>query len=422
MFSNINGLLDWEDFALKGYVKFPDYGLLIILILLFLDSFTYNKKVPDYGKMATRDALYIMVQAYWVYYLSVLLFSVAIQGLEWPIKMGRYFFYGWIFFLIFKQLLPNPIVNFEKIVNCLMVATLIFGLFYAAYNLLGWNIYPKGEQEVFNLVHVDYTVKRNFSGFPTFTCYFIFLFTHRLMVGHGSKLLNLFGLLLLLLCVLLMLTRGMLILVVLMLLFTIFYRKLTRTTFVRINFTIVALIAAIPIIIYLSPGHYEAVVLRFSEFGGSGGMAQSHNAVVRSKEFFNILKNVMDFNPFLGLGFTNAHGLGYSSSLIHGGSADNGFSNLIGTTGFIGLFVFLGVMFFWVKVNLKLQALNAEPYSKVNFIFIIYMLGSFMNGSSMSYAHQYSLFLAYDLLAYAYIKYRTDKELLLNKKLVSNKL
>jgi hypothetical protein len=50
------------------------------------------------------------------------------------------------------------------------------------------------------------------------------------------------------------------------------------------------------------------------------------------------------------------------------------------------------------------------------------MLGSFMNGSSMSYAHQYSLFLAYDLLAYAYIKYRRDKELLLNKKLVSNKL
>jgi hypothetical protein len=403
MFSNINGLLDWEDFALKGLIKFQDYGLLLTLVILFFDRFTLNKIMPEYGKEATKSSLYLMVQVYWFYYLALLLFSIVVmRGVEWPIKMGRMFFYGWIFFLIYSKLLPDPLVNFKKIVNCLMIATLAFGMLYAAYNLLGWEIYPKGEHEVFSSAQLG-EIKRNFSGFPTFAYYFIFLFTHRLMTGTGSKLFNLFGLLLLMLCVLLMLTRGTMILTVVLVLFTIFYRQLSLVALARVSMLVIALFIAVPLVMFFAEGHFQTMVLRFSEFS-STGISHSSNALVRANEFSRIVKNVIDFNPLMGFGFIPVAALGYTSSLISGGSADNGFSNLIGTTGFIGLFIFLLLMFFWARVNIRLQALKAEPYSKVNFVFMIFMLGTFMDGSSMSLMHAYALFLAYDLLAYVYLK------------------
>lgn len=403
IFSNVNGLLGWEDFALKGLIKFQDYGLLLTLLILFFDRFTLNRKTPQYGKEAIRSPLYLIVQFYWMYYLALFLFSIAIQGgIEWPVKMGRMFFYGWIFFLIYLKLLPDPVANFNKIINCLMIATIVFGLFYVAYNVLGWEVYPKGEHEVFSLAGLD-DVKRNFSGFPTFAYYFIFLFTHRLMTDTGSKIINLFGLLLLMLCVLLMLTRGTMILTAVMMLFTIFYRKLSAVALSRILMLVIALFIAVPLIMFFAEGHYQAMLLRFSEFS-STGLSHSGNFLVRASEFSRIIKNVMDFDPFFGFGFTYVAAFGYTSSLIHGGSADNGFANLIGTTGFVGLFIFIALMFLWAKVNLKLQALQAEPYSKVNFVFMIFMMGSFLNGSSMSYMHAYALFLAYDLLAYAYLK------------------
>ena len=44
IYSNINGLLDWEDFALQGVIKFQDYGLLISLVLIFIYAISKNNK------------------------------------------------------------------------------------------------------------------------------------------------------------------------------------------------------------------------------------------------------------------------------------------------------------------------------------------------------------------------------------------
>lgn len=412
IFSNINGLLSWEDFALKGLIKFQDYGLILTFIILFFEKLKLKPAESGYSKDAGGSALFIMVQIYWFYYIGLFVFSIAIQGsIEWPVKMGRMFFYGWIFFLIYIKLLPNPIVNYNKIINCLMWTTLIFAVLYACYNLLGWKIYPKEEHEVFNLSGFD-EVKRNFSGFPTFAYYFIFLFTNRLMTGEGNKILNLSGLVLLLLCVMLMLTRGTTILTALLLMFTVLYRKLSPVALGRLTILVMALFIAVPLIMIFAEGHYQALLLRFTEVSNTG-LNQSFTMQVRANEFYRIIKNVMDFDPLFGFGFTAVGAFGYQSSLIHGGSADNGFSNLIGTTGFVGLIIFILLMLFWVSVNIRLQMLKAESYSKVNFIFMIFMMGSFMNGSSMSYMHAYALFMAYDLLALAYFK-NINKKLLLN--------
>ena len=65
-----------------------------------------------------------------------------------------------------------------------------------------------------------------------------------------------------------------------------------------------------------------------------------------------------------------------------------------------------------MALNVKLQKLKAETFSKVNFAFILFMIGSLINGATMTYMHNYGLFLAYDLLAYAYVTNSRRKDAL----------
>ena len=401
-YSNVNGLLGWEDFAMQGFIKFQDYGLLATFALLFLGTFSLRKRKIDYEYFIRKTSLNTAINIYWIYYAGLFAFSVLAMGsLVWPIKMGRTFFYGCIFYLIYRELLPNPIANLKKIIDCLMYATIVFGICYIVYNTLGIELYPKGAYESFDLGGQTDEVKRNFSGFPVFAYYFIFLFTNRLIEGAGNKFINAAGLAILMLCVLLMLTRGTLILTVLMVMFLTIYRRPTLKNFKRFGALAALMAIVIALIPYVAEGHYLAMVRRFEEFSGSG-LTGASNFNVRAREFSQILKNVMDFNPFFGFGFTLAGAFGYPSFQLHGGSADNGYSNLLGVTGFVGLAVFASVITTWLIVNIKLQSMKIEEYSKVNFIFIIFILGSFMNGASMSYMHAYVVFLAYDLFAYAY--------------------
>lgn len=405
IYSNINGLLDWEDFAFRGVIKFQDYGLVLSFILIVMGWVSTRATIIGYERNVRRSKLYQLILFYWGYYLFEFIYSIILQGdAEWPIKMGRVFFYGLVIFVIYKRIRLNPIAKFEKIVNSLMMFTLLFGILYVGYNLFDMDFYPKEASEDFAKVGLD-EVKRNISGMPVFAGYFIILFTHNLMAGKGSKLVNLCGLLLLVFCQVLTLTRGIVILTGAIILLTILYRKVSIANFGRLAAVSALAIVSLPFLLKFAPGHIEALILRFSEFSGSGGAMQSGNFVVRAAEFKRIVANVIDFNPFFGFGFTNISllGLGYHSSILHGGSADNGFSNLIGTTGFVGLGIFMSIIVLWIRVNIKLQMLGKEPYAKVNFLFIIFMLVSFMDGASMSYMHNYALFIAYDLLAYAYL-------------------
>lgn len=404
IFSNLNGLLDWEDFALKGVVKFQDYGLVITLLIIFSSAISKDRTYFIYERAVKNSYLYKLILGYWVYYFFEFIYSILIQGdLEWPIKMGRTFFYGLVIFLIFKQLKPNPVALFEKVITILKFITLLLGTFYVFYNLGGFDIYPKGEHEEF-VINGLQNVKRNFSGLPTFTYYFIILFSDLLVRGRQSTLINLGGLLLLVACVFFSLTRGMLLLTIAIIVLTVFLSRPNAKMILRIASFTGVLLLLVPLFPLIASSHFEAMTMRFEEFGESG-LTQSGNFVVRSMEFSRIIGNVLDFNPLFGFGFTNIEmlKLGYQSNVLFGGSPDNGYSNLIGTTGFIGLGLFLVLMAFWIRTNLKLQALKMEPYSKVNFIYIIFMLIAFLDGASFSYMHSYALFIAYDLLAYAYL-------------------
>jgi len=405
VYSNINGLVSPENFALMGIIKFSDYGLVITLLLLVFGIFKLRKLDPEYVGAIKKDPLFNAINVFWVYYMCLFVYSVLIQReLIWPIKMGRYFFYGLNYYLIYLILIPNPIINFNKIVNCLMVATLIFGLLYIVYNLFDWNVYPTGEYESFRIKYINGNIKRNFSGFPTFAYFFILLFTDRLFQRQNNIIFYLIGLAILLICILLMLTRGLVIMTGLMVGFMAVYRRFSAHSLRRITVLVSLIAITLVLLPLLAEGHYQTMLMRFGELF-TQGLTGSANFRVRSDEFMRIVKDVINFNPLFGFGFTLAKASNYNSYNYTVGSSDNGYSNLIGVTGFVGLGIFIAMIICWFIVNIRLQAMKVESYSRVNFVLIIFMLGIALDSSYISYTHNFVLFMVYDILAYAHFRY-----------------
>ena len=399
IYSNINGLLDWEDFALKGVIKLPDYGLILVVFLLMLASFLSPKSKP---LIQVKDGLFKFLLVFWFYYFFELLYSIIISGgLEWPVKMGRTFFYGLVMFLMIRLAKQSPYEKFDKIINFLKYATVFFGALYIGYNLLGWEIYPKGEHEEFMLDNFD-EIKRNFSGYPSFSFYFLIYFIDQLLKKESNKTFCFAGLVVVVSAIVLTLTRGAILNMVGITAITLLYRKMNLRIYKNVLACIFVGIFLFPAVLKMAPGQLEVITLRFEEFGNGGGAMNSGNFVVRAQEFFNILDNTVKFNPVFGMGFTNAALMGYESSVITNGSADNGFTNLIGVTGFLGLLLYWLVIYKWIRVNLKLQSLKMENYSKINFIYIIYAMISMFNGSTMSYMHNIAIFMIYDMLMLAH--------------------
>jgi hypothetical protein len=407
-YSNINGLLGWEDFALKGFIKFQDYGLMITLFLLGLHILhqSFDRHEPDYVKVARRTVLYNAINFFWINYLVLFAFAVVLQGAVWPIKMGRTFFYGLVIYVAYREIMVDPLAKLERLFRFMMWLTLFFGSLYIFYNLSGFEIYPKGEHEVFKTGHLnEEDVRRNFSGFPTFAHFFLFYFVDRILRNEGSRLFNVAGASILAACVMLVLTRYTLVITLAITLFLILYRKQDIRTVGRLAAAAVAFAVLLPLIGFFTETYYTALLSRFDEFSGSGVLGSS-SAQVRLTEFKQIFSNVMDFNPFFGFGFTVPWGFGYKTNVYHAGSADNGYANILGISGFLGLMLFFVLIGSWIIVNRRLRALEAENLSRVTFAFIFFVLAGMMNDAHASYMHYFGIFMVYDLFAYAYLKHQ----------------
>lgn len=409
-YSNINGLLGWEDFAFKGFIKFQDYGLLITLVVLALHIMSFNRHEPDYVKVARRTVLYNAINFFWINYLVLFVFAVVLQGPVWPVKMARTFFYGLVIYVAYREIMVDPLAKLQRLFRFMMWATLFFGSLYIFYNVSGLEIYPKGEHEVFKTGYLqEADVRRNFSGFPTFAHFFLFYFVDRLLRNEGSRLFNVVGASILAACVMLVLTRYTLVITIAVTLFLILYRKQDIRTVGRLAAAAVAFAILLPLIGLFTETYYTTLLSRFDEFSSTGVLGSS-SAHVRLDEFKQILSNVIDFNPFFGFGFTVPWGFGYPTNVYHAGSADNGYANILGISGFLGLMLFFVLMASWIVVNRRLRALEAENLSRVTFAFIFFVLAGMMNDAHAGYMHYFGIFMAYDLFAYAYLKHNSTME------------
>lgn len=396
-YTNINGLLNWEDFAQKGVIKFPDYGfiLAILVILLYVISFKRGRDDPIFN---TNNGLLLLIYFHILYYLFLFLYSVVLQGsFEWPIKIGRTYLYGISIIVFYLLLVPDPVGKYKKVVTFLKIYTIVFSVMYIIYNYFNINFYAN---EAYDIIDTDYgVVNRNFAAFPYFLMYFYCISLIDFLNRKGNSIINLLLIFLYLICMVSVLTRGVIISagIIFMLAYIISDNRLTNIFYILFFFGLGFFV--LKSIHYFDTGNFLTLIERSREISDVG-IGSTGNFEYRTNEFLNIFNNVIQFNPLFGFGFVNTRLLGFNFNIMSAGSPDNGFTNLLGISGFIGLAIFLTIIIKWGLINIKLQQLKIDNFSKAHFLFIISIFLSFMNGSTHSYLESFGLFLIYDLLIY----------------------
>jgi hypothetical protein len=395
-YTNINGLLYYEDFAQKGVIKFPDYGFILsILIIIYVIYFKRSKADSIFN---TNNSLLLLIYFHLFYYLFLFLYSVVLQGsFEWPVKNGRFFLYGISIITFYLLLVKDPVGKYEKVVTFLKIYTIVFSIMYIIYNYFNINFY---RYEAFEIIETDKgMVNRNFAAFPYFLMYFYCLSLIDFFNRKGNSFKNVLLIFLYLICMVSVLTRGIIINAGIIFILAYLISGNRRTNIIYILFFFGLGFFVLNRIHYFETGNFLALIDRSREITDVG-IGSTGNFEFRTKEFLNIFNNVVQFNPLFGFGFVNTSILGFHFNLDSAGSPDNGFTNLLGISGFIGLAIFLIIIIKWGLINIKLQRLKIDDYSKVHFLYIISIVLSFMNGSSNSFLQSFGLFLIYDLLIY----------------------
>ena len=395
-YTNINGLLDWEDFAQHGSIKFPDYGFILSIVIIIYVIYFGRAKADSI--FSPNNGLLLLIYFHLFYYLFLFLYSVVLQGsYEWPIKIGRGYLYGISIIAFYLLLVKDPVSKYKKVFAFLKIYTVVFSIMYIIYNYFNINFYAN---EAYEIIDTDNgIVNRNFSAFPYFLMYFYCLSLIDFFNRKGNSIINLLLIFLYLICMVSVLTRGLIINAGIIFILAYIISDNRRTNIFYILFIFGLGFFVLKSIHYFETGSFLTLTGRFSEISDVG-IRSTGNFEYRSKEFLNIFNSVIQFNPLFGFGFVNTSLLGFNFNIMTAGSPDNGFTNLLGISGFIGLALFLTIVIKWGLINIKLQQLKINSFSKAHFLYIISIILSFMNGSSNSFLESFGLFLIYDLLIY----------------------
>ncbi|CAG9168814.1 hypothetical protein LMG23994_01434 [Cupriavidus pinatubonensis] len=343
---------------------------------------------------------------YVLYMFFILLLSVAMQGIEWPIKLGRVFLFAVVGIQAYLYVVSSG-PDFEVlVVKWLKWITLVSAVLYVLYNLFGWEIYADDAYEIFSPEAGGDGVRRNFAAFPYFGVYFyvyflIHAFRSRSVVRQAALILCA-GLLLL--CIGLTLTRGLLITALAAVPMTLFLSG-------RIRFAAKALITIVIFAIMgtllfgdLVTGYLDVLLSRFDEIFRFG-ISNVDNASVRSHEFLEILYRVLNSNPLVGFGFVNAQEARIGGRFLYAGSPDNAYSNLLGVSGFIGLSMYLLLLLIWTLVCMRLIVRWGDVRARVSLVFIFCIFAANFIGSTFGYIQSFVLFMVFDFYRYYQLRH-----------------
>lgn len=389
LYTNIGGLLSPDEFF--GLIGPSDIGF--VIAILFSVIVLYR----DGGRLfylLTLRAGIKWVFVYFLFTINVFIYSIFVQeGIEWPLKLGRYFLYGVIFVpVIYYSILNRD--GYKKNIELMLLINVILGVCYILYNIFGFDFYPMGAHETVG----EDEVVRNFSGYSILAPYFLLYCLNGIFVDKNKVAYYFFGFMIFLIEIFMTMTRGLILTsCAAVFLFLLMGGKnlIKAVPYVGLIFVIINYFASESEVFNI---YYDAIYSRFSEFFVKG-LDSSDNAVVRSLEFSRILSAVVDFNPLFGFGYVRLSDIGYenSSLILYAGSADNGFTNIIGTSGFVGLFFYIIVYGVWFRACLLNAIFAASATSRVGLIFCVVMFVQNFNGSYPSYLHNIVIILAIDL-------------------------
>ena len=180
LYTNIGGLLSPDEFF--GLIGPSDIGF--VIAILFSVMVLYR----DGGRLfylLTLRAGIKWVFVYFLFTINVFIYSIFVQeGIEWPLKLGRYFLYGVIFVpVIYYSILNRD--GYKKNIELMLLINVILGVCYILYNIFGFDFYPMGAHETVD----EKKVVRNFSGYSILAPYFLL---YCLIAIYSTELLSLF--------------------------------------------------------------------------------------------------------------------------------------------------------------------------------------------------------------------------------------
>lgn len=399
---SLNGFVGTEA-GFAGGLKFKDTSIVITLILLyfFMVRLLVNRPLRQHvvRPFFSFSGFGILLM-YVLYMFFILLLSVGMQGIEWPIKLGRVFLFAVVGILAYLYVVSSGPEFEVLIVKWLKWITLVSALAYVLYNFFGWEIYADDAYEIFS-ADSGAEVKRNFAGFPYFGFYYyiyflIYAFRSNNIVRQTALI---FGAGLLLLCVGLTLTRGLLITALSAVPLTMLISGRVKSTAMALIMISVMAVIGVMLIGDLASGYLNVLSSRFDELLRFG-VSNVDNANVRSQEFSEILSRVLSLNPLVGLGFVNVQEARLGGRFLYAGSPDNAYSNLLGVSGFIGLSMYLLLLFIWASVCVKLIARWRDAQARVSLAFIVCILEVNFIGSTFGYIQSFVLFMVFDFYRY----------------------
>lgn len=398
--TNINSLLKHDSFGV-GSLNFADY-IFPVTVFIYV-NYKFKSNLFFYYKNSLTYKLLIF---YILYQFFLIFYSLYINKEDdmWILKIGRYQFYGLFILLTFLFIEKNPVDIFSKFLFFLNNIVIFFTILFLIDSLLGFSIFVLYDSHKM-ITDAGIELKRNFYAYPIFSGYFYIYNLQKLIQSKTKKQAFRYSifLLILLLAVVAIMTRGV---VIAVLLTTIILIWLNNWDFRKrlILIIIVSLIISVGIFGVLNYfPEYVTLIDRFFEVKHNG-LSGTANFQVREYWLSKAISNVNSFNPYFGFGYIRPDQDIYKFMSFSAGNPDNAFANIIGMQGYFGLFIFCALVSSWLVTNIKLQKLNKEGISKVNFVYIIWMLISTQNSNSFSYFQNFGFFLAYDLIAYQFFR------------------
>ncbi len=401
-YTNVFGLLDPEIIQLPVGLDFRDIGLILTLLLII----KYRRKISIYKNKAP----FIITIVYLIYLTFLFFYSYVIDESNFieSIKIGRTWMYGFFIVLVFQLISwKNPFENYKKLINFLYPLTITLTVLYIIQNQFNIDIFGAKDYEVISLNGIE--ARRNFYAYPFFSAFCIIYSLNSFLESKEKrqKVIHLSAYLILMLGTIYVLTRGLVIISISVSFLLLFYRRFDFKKTITLFVIIIVGYFIFDSGVLERINSFNVLLERMKEISDSG-IRNTNNFQVRNIHFLNSVKNVLDFNPIFGFGYTLPAKLGYNFMLFHAGNPDNAFANIIGIQGFFGLFLFVLMVSTWLIINIKLQRQFSDPFTKIHFFVFLWLLMTAFNGNSFSYINNFALFFAYDIVSY-YTRIRLNK-------------
>ena len=410
--TNLNALLNNDSFGL-GSLNFSDYIFPITFFVFIL------YKVNNYSFKYFKDSITYKFFLIYIYYQVFLIFyslSINKEDVIWIFKIGRYQFYGLFVMLTFIFIEKNPVLIFEKMIGFTNKVIIFFTVLFLIDSLAGISIFVLADYHKM-ISDNGIEMKRNFYAYPIFSGYFYIYNMQKLIDSKSKKhaLINLGNVIIILLAIIAIMTRGFVIGVFVCTLALLFLNRLDfKKRLLLILFVSLFVVIGVYGVLNYIP-EYTELIERLFEIKNKG-LSGTANFQVREQWLKKAIENVNSFNIFFGFGYTRPDPNIFKFMSFSAGNPDNAFANIIGMQGFIGFFIFCSLVISWLITNWKLRRLKTENISKINFVYIIWLIISTQNSNTFSFIQSFGFFLAYDIVTYNFFVKLNQGLIILNTK------